>query len=335
LGQAACHKQVRSVVLLRKTHQARESSTAMTDDTFETHRPRLLGIAYRLLGSFSEAEDAVQDVFLRWLQNNSGRRIENPSGWLTKVCTNRCLDILKSAHNKRMSYVGPWLPEPLQTDIVGSSEDALALSSALSTAFLVLLERLTPKERAAYLLREVFDYDYGDAAEILEMDPANCRKLVSRARKHLGKEVRRTITASNFQETLLKEFQRAIETGDTDDFAKLLSKSAQLHADGGGKAIAAEHVLAGSVKIQSFVQDVLHVAWRGMEFQLSIINGDPGLVLLREGEVFGCVTCATKDNIQVASIFIVRNPEKLTRLGRQIKVGPGIGSLTTEEKSVQ
>lgn len=307
----------------------------MTDDIFETHRPRLIGIAYRLLGSFSEAEDAVQDVFLRWLQNNSDRRIENPSGWLTKVCTNRCLDILKSAHNRRMSYVGPWLPEPLQTAIVGSSEDALALSSDLSTAFLVLLERLTPKERAAYLLREVFDYDYGDAAEILDMDPANCRKLVSRAREHLGMEGRRTTVAWSLQEALLKEFQRAIETGDTDDFAQLLSKSAQLHADGGGKATALEHVLAGADKIQSFVQDVLHIAWRGMEFQFSIINGDPGLVLLREGEVFGCVTCATKENTQVTNIFIVRNPDKLAHLGKQINVGPGIGSLTTEEKTVQ
>lgn len=216
------------------------------------------------------------------------------------------------------------------------AEDAgyLAIASIAKDNLLLGFDVIADTVNPIEISRKLWVKTASDGGAHLMNVEVICSDKVSRTRQHLAKEGRRTTVALNFQEALLKEFQRAIETGETDGFAKLLSKSAQLHADGGGKATAIKHVLIGAVKIQSFVQDVLHVAWRGMEFHLSVINGDPGLVLLREGEVFGCVTCATKEDTQVSRIFIVRNPDKLTRLGRQIKVGPGNGSLTTEEKTV-
>ncbi|MBB5515395.1 RNA polymerase sigma-70 factor (ECF subfamily) [Rubricella aquisinus] len=292
---------------------------------FETHRPLLMGIAYRLLGTASDAEDAVQDVFLKWYEHASNDRIENPKAWLTKVCTNRCLDALRSAHHRRMSYVGPWLPEPLQTETVDSAEDTMDAGNTLDYAFMVMLERLTPKERAAYLLREVFDCDYGEVADILEISEVNCRQVVSRARRHVSNGSKRIENAPRVQRTLLAAFRQALQTGDTRRFAALLSRSAELHADGGGKVIAAQEVIHGDATISHFVMHGLYHAWRGLTLEEVQINGGPGLLLRQGTQVMGCITCEINTEGQAARLFIIRNPDKLSRVtfGRGVALAGG------------
>lgn len=182
--------------------------TASDPGLFESRRRQLTGLAYRLLGSLAEAEDAVQDTFLKWREADQGT-IDNPAAWLTTACTRRCLDLLKSARRKRVDYVGAWLPEPVHTVADGTPESSAELASSLSTAFLLLLERLSPKERAAYLLREIFDRPYPDVAAALGLQEAACRKLVSRARATIGRPAARYTAAPERQETLLAEFRQA------------------------------------------------------------------------------------------------------------------------------
>lgn len=152
---------------------------------FEQRRPFLLGLAYRILGSRTEAEDVVQELFIKWLEADRAS-IATPAAWLTTACTRHCIDLLRSAHTSRVDYVGTWLPEPIHTTHQHSPEHMHELASSLSTAFLLLLERLTPKERAAYLLYEIFDMDYAQVAEAIGVQEAACRKLVSRAKAGLG-----------------------------------------------------------------------------------------------------------------------------------------------------
>ena len=153
---------------------------------FEAARPRLLGLAYRILGSRADAEDAVQDTYIKWLDSDRAA-IENPAAWLTTVCTRRCLDLSRAAHRTRIDYVGAWLPKPIQTAINPEAERDIERAESLTTTFLLMLERLSPKERATYLLREVFDTDYPEIAETLALQEAACRKLVSRAKRAWGK----------------------------------------------------------------------------------------------------------------------------------------------------
>jgi len=168
--------------------QMAEHMVSMGDEAlaaFEAARPHIWDLAYRMLGSAADADDAVQDTYLRWQAAEHGT-IASPQAWLVTACTRRSIDMLRAAHRSRVDYVGPWLPEPLMAAGAPSSEEEIILADTLSTAFLLLLERLTPAERAAFLLREIFDYDYGTLAEVLEKSPAACRKLVSRA-KQIGR----------------------------------------------------------------------------------------------------------------------------------------------------
>ena len=299
----------------------------MTDDTFEHMRPRLMGIAYRMLGTLSEAEDAVQDVYIKWSENSAILRAGNSSAWLVKVCTNRCLDILKSAHRKRMRYVGPWLPEPLHTTTDGSPEDMALNASSLSFAFLALLERLTPKERAAFLLREVFDYDYADVSEVLGISAVSCRQLVSRAKVHIDHDVVRSHASEEKKTELLGAFRLAVETGNTRQFEKMLSRSIQLHADGGGQVVAAQSVVCGAADITALIRMGLHRVWAGKTMQMVEVNGDPGLVLWDGSNVFGCVSLDISDSGQIQQIFVVRNPDKLIQLHREIAVEANTGAV--------
>ena len=200
--------------------------------TFEQVRPMLTGLAYRMLGSRADAEDAVQDTFLKW-QATPQDEIERPAAWLTTACTRRCIDLLRSAHRTRVDYVGPWLPEPIHTPVDDMSD--LQLASSLTTAFLLMLERLTPKERAAYLLHEIFDIDYPEIATILEMQESACRKLVSRARANIDQDKVRHETPRERQRALLAAFETAVTSGEINTLATLLSEDIRLAADSGGK----------------------------------------------------------------------------------------------------
>ena len=282
----------------------------MIDDSdlaaFEQARPALRGLAYRILGSIAEAEDAVQDTFVKW-QAADRAAIETPQAWLTTVCTRRCLDLLKAADRARVDYVGPWLPEPVHT----VTEDAPAeLAASVTTAFLLLLDRLSPKERAAYLLREIFDHDYAEVARILGVQEAACRKLVSRAQAALRREKPRQVVPPARQEELLDAFQLAVNSGATDRLSALLADDIALRADGGGNVAAAKRVLRGRDEVLAFLTGVLGRAWPQWRQERQEINGSLGLVLFEGEAIRASITFGFDAGGAVSDIYIMRNPEK-------------------------
>lgn len=280
-------------------------------DIFEHARPRLLGVAYRILGSRAEAEDAVQDTFLRW-QETDIATIGSPGAWLT-TCTRRAIDMLRAAYRSRVDYVGNWLPEPVHTFIDSEAEAQMELSSSLSTAFLLMLERLTPKERAAYLLYETFEMPYADVAASLDMSEPACRKLVSRAKARIGDDQVRYQPPRERQEELLAAFEDAIRTGRSGDFAAMLASDVRLTADGGGKVAAASGVIEGE-SVLAFLTERLSEWWAAYEWSITELNGARGLILKQEGKIVATVSFAFDRSDRVTDIFIVRNPDKLAGL---------------------
>ncbi|CAI8854580.1 RNA polymerase sigma factor SigJ [Pseudomonas chlororaphis] len=291
------------------------------DDTtvFESRRSFLLGLAYRLLGSRAEAEDVVQDLFIKWLEADKAS-IATPAAWLTTACTRHCIDLLRSAQRSRLEYVGTWLPEPIHTLHHHSPEQSHELASSLSTAFLLLLERLTPKERAAYLLYDIFDLDYPQVAQTLGVQEATCRKLVSRAKASLGNTHARYQPDPLRQEQLLSAFHTAITSGSTQDLAAMLSEDVELCADGGGKASAIRETLYGLEAVLAFVGESLSKYWREYQWQEVEINGGRGVVLRGEGEVVAVVSFGYDEGGRVNRVFIMRNPDKLVGLGSGVLV---------------
>lgn len=282
-------------------------------DIFETISPQLLGLAYRLLGSVAEAEDVVQDTFVKW-QTTDTSIIRNGEAWLTTCCTNLSLDVLKSARRSRTSYIGPWLPEPLHTVTTSNAEEDVILNSSLTTAFLFLLERLTPKERAAYLLHEIFDYPYEDISKTLGIQAVACRKLVSRAKTFIGQEKVRNKPSAKQQEKLLTAFQLALKTGSSHSLGTLLSEGIELRADSGGKVIAVREVLSGQQTVLAFISDTLRHAWSDLQIDTSEINGTLGLNLTENGKIIASLSFGYDQGGALENIFIMRNPEKLNRL---------------------
>ncbi|PCC68045.1 RNA polymerase sigma-70 factor, ECF subfamily [Nannocystis exedens] len=281
------------------------------DHVFAAARPMLLGLAYRLLGSRADAEDAVQDTWLKW-RASAPDAVENPGGWLTTVCTRRCIDMMRAAHKSRVEYVGDWLPEPLPTT---GNEDGVSLASSLTTAFLLVLERLTPKERAAYLLHEVFDVSYAETARTLQMDEVNCRKLVSRARGHVEQARVRHVTPRDRQEELLAAFEAAIVGGHTGRLAALLASDVELRADSGGKVPALRETLRGKEVVLAFVQDILRRFWGPLVWEASDLNGARAVVLrAQDGTTIAAVSFAYDEHGAVTGIYVMRNPDKLAGL---------------------
>ncbi len=303
------------MITKRRSDRPRSGSDPVPDTEtahlrcFEQERPRLLGIAYRILGSRAEAEDAVQDTFLRW-QAAAIDRIDSPGAWLTTACTRRAIDLLRASYRSRVDYVGNWLPEPVHTVAYNSVEAQTELSSSLSTAFLLMLERLTPKERAAYLLYEIFDMSYGDVAASLEMNEPACRKLVSRAKSRIGDDRVRYQPTAQRQEALLSAFENAIRTGDLGSLCAMLASDVRLTADGGGKAAAVTEILQGDAVLR-FLAQYLVGWWPAYQWQLAELNGAKGLVLREQGGIVAIVSFAFDQADRITDIFIVRNPDKL------------------------
>lgn len=281
-------------------------------ETFAALRPQLLGLAYRILGSLADAEDAVQDTFLRW-DKADRLSVENPAAWLTAVCTRRSLDLLRAAHRSRVDYIGAWLPEPIHTPIESDAERSLERASSLTTAFLLVLQRLTPKERAAYLLHDIFDTSYGEIAETLEIEQSACRKLVSRARAHVAEAKVRHRTPSERQDQLLAAFQAAVTSGATAKLATLLSDDVRLSADGGGKVPAARKILHGKETVLGFLAKGLHRFWADFRWRVATINGSRAITLEQAGTTVAVVTFAYDEDGKATDIFIVRNPDKLNK----------------------
>lgn len=281
---------------------------------FLAARPRLLGMAYRILGSHAEAEDAVQDTYLRW-QNADKALITTPGAWLTTVCTRRAVDMLRSAYRNRVDYVGNWLPEPIQTRTDPDSVELAELSTSLSTAFLLVLERLAPRERAAYLLREIFDMDYADVAATLAINEAACRKLVSRAKVRIGCAEVRYQPSRDQQRELLAAFEGAVRTGRPDKLTQLLVSDVRLTADGGGKTVTLADICRGTEAV-SFLTERLSAWWEPYDWSPAELNGTLGFVLRQAGDTVAAVSFSYDASGLVDGIYIMRNPAKLERLHR-------------------
>ncbi len=284
-------------------------------DTFQTHRPRLFALAYRLLGSRSDAEDIVQDAWLRW-QGADTAAIRDPEGWLVTATTRLGLDRLRAMRNARVQYVGPWLPEPLEIaldpDPLHDPAQRHALADEVSVAFLALLEQLKPDERAAFLLKDVFDYDYPEIAPLLEHSPANCRQLVHRARQRLQAGKPRFDVSPAQHRDLLTRFMEASQRGDQAAILSLLHANAEMVSDGGGRVTAAIRPLLGAERI---AQLYWAIARRNgaRPARIGYVNGEPA-ILRFQGAHLHSITLVSIDGERIAQVLSVLNPEKLTAL---------------------
>jgi RNA polymerase sigma-70 factor (ECF subfamily) len=282
-------------------------------EIFSTLRQRLLGIAYRMLGSASDAEDMLQETFIRW-QQSSEVAIESPEAFLVTIITRLCLNHLQSARVKREQYFGQWLPEPVFTASAADSYPAFEMRDSISMAFLFLLERLTPLERAVFLLREVFEYEYAEISRIVEQSEANCRQILRRARQHVRQERPRFVPSHQQQEELIERFLQASAQGDMDGLLSLLSKEIVVYADGGGKTTAVPNPVYGAWNVVRFLLGARRKFLPGdLVRQVMQINGAPALVSYLHGRPYS-VLCFNMAGGEIRNIYIVSNPDKLTRL---------------------
>ncbi len=281
---------------------------ARTED-FERHRSLLFSIAYRMLGSATDAEDIVQEAYLRW-QRAPEAEVRSPKSYLSAVVTRLSIDRLRSARVQREEYVGPWLPEPLVSEGTEEVAYSIELDESLSMAFLVLLESLNPVERAVFLLREVFDYDYEEISRIVGKSEANCRQIARRARQSVAAR-RPRFERSPAQEVRLTErFVEACMSGDMEGLVGLLSEDVTLWSDGGGRVAAAPYPIHGPESVARFLLGVLRTVPPGFTARPVRINGGPGVVGYVDGHPTGVVALDVADG-RLRGVRIVVNPEKL------------------------
>ena len=279
---------------------------------FENYRPLMFAIAYRMLGSAADAEDIVQDAYLRY-QAVPPETILSPKAFLSTIVTRLSLTRLQSAHTQRETYIGPWLPEPVLTehDSRSSPTEQLSLQDSLSMAFMVLLEELTPLERAVFLLREVFDYDYDEIAEMVGKEDTACRQLFSRAKKHIAAHRPRFRPDRETHRRLLERFLQAVRTGEMDGLMRLLADDVTLWADGGGKARgAAIHPLHGREVVARFVLASTRFVDGDYRVEITDINGEPAMIL-RAGGQARVVLFVTVTRGRLREIRVIGNPDKL------------------------
>jgi RNA polymerase sigma-70 factor (ECF subfamily) len=286
---------------------------------FERHRDRLFGIAYRMLGSAEDAEDAVQETYLRWHRAESGQ-IVSAEAWLVAVVTRIAIDRLRRAATERETYAGSWLPEPIAT--IPPPDRRAELASDLSMAFLVLLERLAPEERAAFLLREVFDASYEEIAAVLEKSEAACRQIVHRARERVRRDVRRSAAPPDAKERLVARFLTALEAEDQDALMALFSDDVVWMSDGGGKAPAVRKVMTGAERVAQLTVGFQRKGRGLVTHRLTTINGEPAvLTLVGERTLF--TTSLAVDGGRISAVYRVLNPDKLHRVGPPPYLGDG------------
>jgi RNA polymerase sigma-70 factor (ECF subfamily) len=280
-------------------------------EVFEQHRGRLYGIAYRMLGSRAEADDIVQEAWLRWAR--AGHDIRAPEAWLVTATTRLCIDRLRELRAEREHYVGPWLPEPLTLDAAPPADRAAELASDLSVAFLAVLERLAPEERAAFLLHDLFDSDYGDIAEILGKSEAACRQIVSRARRRVREDQPRVQVSAEARSRLLHRLVEAVQTQDPSKLIDVLAAEASWTSDGGGKTKAAKKVVRGAEHVARFATGVFHRYLAQLEFRDLVINGEAGIGAYFEGRLLSVISIRT-DGQRILDVFSILNPDKLRGL---------------------
>jgi RNA polymerase sigma-70 factor, ECF subfamily len=277
-------------------------------DEFAAERPRLFGIAYRMLGSRADAEDVLQDAWLRWRESEM-EALRSTQAWLTTIVTRLAIDKLRSAKARREIYVGPWLPEPLADVDLATPESKAELASDLSIAFLNLLERLGPEERAAFVLHDAFDCDYDDIAAVLNKGEAACRQLVHRARERVTAERRRFKVDEQTRLLMLERFISAANSGDLVAMKSLFAPDAQLVSDGGGKALAVRRVLYGAERIAKLWYAIFRRNLRP-ERRIVRINGELGIETRYLGKLHSVTTIDT-DGQHIHMYYTVANPDKL------------------------
>ncbi|APU14047.1 MULTISPECIES: RNA polymerase sigma-70 factor [Actinoalloteichus] len=284
---------------------------------FETHRTRLFGIAYRMLGSAGEAEDAVQDAFLRWNDAERGA-VREPAAWLTTVLTNLCLNRLTSARARRESYVGPWLPEPVITeDSALGPLDTVEQRESVSMAFLVLLERLTPPERAVFVLREAFQYGHREIAGVLGVTEANCQQLYHRARERVARDRPRFEAAPEEGRRIAQRFLEAAQGQDVAGLASMLAADVVSWSDGGGKANAARRPVLGSDRVARLLVGWMRKGGPGTRTVVAEINGQPAILGSIAEQLVMAVVLHVVDG-RVEALHTVVNPDKLAFLSAQL-----------------
>lgn len=280
-------------------------------DPLAPHRGRLLGLAYRMLGSRSDAEDVVQDAYLRFA---GAQDVHNAEAFLVTVVTRLCLDLLKSAKAQREIYVGPWLPEPVFDAASLSADAATELADDLSFALLLALDRLSPMERAAFLLHDVFDTPFSEVAAMLDRTEAACRQLASRARRAVRDERPAPTATPDSHARLLRAFSDAVASGNVGQLAELLREDAVAITDGGGRKFAARNPIIGADKVARFFIGLAgKIAGQDVRIEPAVINGAVGALLYLDGELDLTLSMAISGE-KIAAIYIVRNPDKLRHL---------------------
>ena len=293
------------------------SESELLDDL----RPRAFAIAYRMLGSVSEAEDIVQEALIRVHSAlEGGEEITSPRAYVATITTRLAIDELRSARARRESYVGEWLPEPVTERLEDDPARQAELADSLSLAFLVVLESLSPEQRAAFLLHDVFDYDYGRVAEIVGTSEQNARQLASRARKHVDDGRTRFDASEEQRDELAAKFFGAIENGDFDGLEAMLAEDVELHGDGGGIAPAIRHPVYGRAKAAQMFRNWGRLTERidGLQVQPITVNGQPGAEFLdRDGKLINVLALDVADG-QIQTVRSIVNPEKLRHLGKPL-----------------
>jgi len=293
----------------------------MADDIFNTDRPLLFSIAYRMLGSASDAEDVLQDAWLRY-RGADHSSIRSPKAFATTIVTRLCLDRLKSARATREEYIGPWLPEPVLTSEIESPHVVTERAESVTLAFLVLLEKLSPEERAVFLLKEVFEYEHAEIADMLGISTENSRQILHRAKSGLTKDRPRLAGSRESRRAVAERFTQAFSTGDGASLATLLAEDVGMWSDGGGKASAARRPLIGRDTVLNFLVGLHRTALAAglsasISLQIEDVNSEPALIL-RAGGHLESIFVFTIEGDKVSGIRVMRNPDKLARIARQL-----------------
>ena len=293
----------------------------MDQDVFNIDRPLLFSIAYRMLGSASDAEDVLQDAWLRY-RGVDRVTIRSPRALAATIVTRLCLDRLKSARATREEYIGPWLPEPVLTSEVEGPDTMLQRSESVTLAFLVLLEKLSPEERAVFLLKDVFEYDHAEIAEMLGSTVDNSRQLLHRAKARLAEGRPRLTGTAASRRAVAERFARAFASGDGSEPAALLTQDAGMWSDGGGKASAARRPLIGRDQVLNFLLGLHRTARtldlaRDVSLTIEDVNCEPALAVRIAGHLESIFVFSIDDE-RVSGIRVVRNPDKLGRIDRQL-----------------
>lgn len=277
-------------------------------EIFSQYRPLLFSIAYRILGTAMEAEDMVQETFMRW---QAAGEADNPKAYLTTILTRLCIDHLRSAKVQREEYIGPWLPEPIMT--TGLPAESAALAESLSMAFLVILESLSPVERAVFLLREVFEYDYDEIARIVEKSEDNCRQMVRRAKAHITERRPRYEVRREEHERIIFQFGLAVHSGDMEGLLALLANDITSFSDGGGKVSAARNPVVGPDHVARLIIGVVGKLPEGALSEIGQINGQPAILTQVNNRPYNVLIFDVADG-RIRRIYNILNPEKLRNI---------------------